>query len=138
MNGFELTVFISLAAISGVDFASGFSLKPAFTLQPLRYADHSTTRMGFQLLPSSSIMTGVEVFDGSTIVDPIVVSGVFWANLKGKLLSVVIGQFLATVVFGLLASLAASQLPKLGQLVSETIFKEDNVKQVVSSVRSRV
>ena len=83
-------------------------------------------------------MTGVEVFDGSTIVDPIVVSGVFWANLKGKLLSVVIGQFLATVVFGLLASLAASQLPKLGQLVSETIFKEDNVKQVVSSVRSRV
>jgi hypothetical protein len=132
MNGFAFKVFVSVAAISMpfVDVASvsGFAVKPAFTVtlkQHLRYTDQSTTRMGFSLLPSSSILTAVEVFDGSAIVDPVVVSGVFWANLQGKLLSVVIGQIMATVVFGLLASLATSQLPKLGQMVSETIFKED-------------
>ena len=80
---------------------------------------------GPQHLPSS-ILTAVETFDGSTIVDPVVVSCAFWTSLKAKLLSVVIGQILATIVFVGLSSVVASQLPKLGEAIGNTLFKEDN------------
>jgi uncharacterized protein involved in cysteine biosynthesis len=60
---------------------------------------------------ASSIWTAVETFDGSTIVNPVVVSNVFWAGLKGKILSVIIGQLLAALAFAALASVVANQLP---------------------------
>jgi hypothetical protein len=62
----------------------------------------------------SSILTAMEVFDGSTIVDPVVVSDVFWTSLKGKVIAVVIGQFLATLAFGALAWLVTSQISRVG------------------------
>jgi hypothetical protein len=68
-----------------------------------------------------SFWTAVEVFDGSSIVDPVVVSDAFWASLKGKILAVVIGQFLATIVFGIVASFIAAQLSNIGQAVSKTV-----------------
>lgn len=71
---------------------------------------------------TSSFLTAVEVFDGSAIVDPVVVSGVFWTSLKSKLLAVVIGQILATVAFALLANLLASQIGQLGDFVSKRVF----------------
>lgn len=88
---------------------------------------------GLQHLPSS-ILTAVETFDGSTIVDPVVVSGAFWTSLKAKLLSVVIGQILATIVFVGLSSVVASQLPKLGEAIGNTLFKEDNKAKISSTI----
>lgn len=89
---------------------------------------------GSQMLPDlvssvdssscSTIMTAVEVFDGSSIVDPVVVSNVFYTSFVSKLLSLLLGQFLAGIVFSFLASLAATQLPKIGQMVATNIFKQ--------------
>ena len=88
---------------------------------------------GIDDLPSS-ILTAVETFDGSSIVDPVVVSGAFWTSLKAKLLSVIIGQILATIVFVGLSSAVASQLPKLGEAIGNTLFREDNKAKVSSTV----
>jgi hypothetical protein len=62
---------------------------------------------------STFLLSGVEVFDGSSIVDPVVVSSSFWNSLQRQILSVVIGNILAAVVFGLLASFFASQLSNI-------------------------
>jgi len=80
----------------------------------------------------------VETFEGSEVVDPVVVSNVFWAGLKGKILSVIIGQILATVVFGILASLAANQISKLGDYVATNVFQEEKIEEVAGSIKSRV
>lgn len=70
----------------------------------------------------SSIETAVvEVFDGTTVVDPVVVSNVFWTGLSSKLLSLLVGQFLASVVFIFLVKAASSQVSKLGETVAKTI-----------------
>jgi hypothetical protein len=78
-----------------------------------------------QMLPdaSSIITAGVEVFDGSTIVNPVVVSDVFWASLKGKIIAVIIGQALATVAFGVLSWFLSSQISQLGDKVTNTLSK---------------
>ena len=70
----------------------------------------------------------MDVFDGSTIVDPIVVSDVFWTSLKGKLLAVVIGQLLATVAFGFLSWLVTSQLSNLGNSLLSNLQTNNNNK----------
>ncbi len=64
----------------------------------------------------------VEYFDGSNIIDPVVVSNVFWSRLQANLISVIIGQSLAAIVFSFLLSTAASQITKLLSYVSEEIF----------------
>ena len=72
---------------------------------------------------SSTIWTSVvEYFDGSTIIDPVVVSNVFWSRLQANFISVIIGQFLAAIVFSFLLSLAASQITKFLSYVTEQIF----------------
>jgi hypothetical protein len=70
----------------------------------------------------NSFLTAVEVFDGSTIVDPVVVSNAFWASLTRQFVSLLIGQLFAAVVFGLLTTFAASQMSSLGNFVSEKVF----------------
>lgn len=72
-------------------------------------------------LPSSTILSVVETFDGNQIVDPVVVSGVFWSSLKAKFLSFIIGQLLATIAFGVVTTVAASQLSKFGDFISGTL-----------------
>jgi len=74
--------------------------------------------------PSSSfwLTAAVEVFDGSDIVDPIVVSNVFWTSLQTKIVSFVIGQILAAAVFSILLAVFASQFGKLTSFVSEQVF----------------
>lgn len=64
-----------------------------------------------------TLLTAVDTFDGSQIVDPVVVSNAFWGGLKGKIISVIIGQLLATIAFTALTSAVASQLPKIGETV---------------------
>jgi hypothetical protein len=62
-------------------------------------------------LSSSSLVTSaVEIFDGSTIIDPVVVSNIFWATLKAKLIWLVIGQVISVAIFAIFASVAASQM----------------------------
>lgn len=73
----------------------------------------------------ASLVIAVEVFDGSQIVDPVVVSNVFWSSLQAKLLSVVIGQLIATIVFGLITSLAAKQIGNIGTFLSEKVFSQE-------------
>ena len=59
---------------------------------------------------SSFHLSDVAVFDGTSIVDPVVVSNSFWSGLQRQFLSVILGQFIATVVFGITASFFSSQL----------------------------
>ena len=59
---------------------------------------------------SSFHLSDVAVFDGSAIVDPVVVSNSFWSGLQRQFLSIILGQFFATVVFGIAASFFSSQL----------------------------
>jgi hypothetical protein len=74
-------------------------------------------------IASSTLLTSVvEYFDGSTIIDPVVVSNVFWSRLQANILSVIVGQFLAAIVFSFLLSTAASQITKLLSFVSDQIF----------------
>lgn len=105
---------------------------PSFCLSSL--ARVSTSRSvgaptsALHVLPSfdsSSLTMALEVFDGSDIVDPVVVSNVFWVSLRGKLLSFFIGQLLAIVVFAILSSLAAQQLTKAGEYVAKNVFKQE-------------
>lgn len=78
----------------------------------------------------SSILNAVEVFDGST-VDPVVVSNVYWAGLKGNILSVIIAQILAAGAFVVLAYVASSQLERLGEFVSSKIPLDEGTKRDV-------
>lgn len=80
-----------------------------------------------QLLPDPSlILAAVEVFDGSTIVDPVVVSDVFWTSLKGKFVAVIIGQLLATLAFGLLSWFVTSQISRfVQQSLTNTLAGDD-------------
>jgi hypothetical protein len=70
---------------------------------------------------ANTLWTAVEFFDGSTIIDPVVVSNVFWSRLQANILSVILGQFLAAIVFSFLLSLAASQVTKILNYISELV-----------------
>lgn len=70
-------------------------------------------------------MVAVDVFDGSSIVDPVVVSDVFWTSLKSKIIAVIIGQVLATIAFGILSSFLATQISQVGDFVSKNLFKDE-------------
>jgi len=91
-----------------------------------------------KLIPNGDFITtgttfwtcaGVEVFDGSQIVDPVVVSGAFWGSLQTKIVSLVIGQILAAAVFSILLTVFATQMSKLATFVSGQIFKDSNNQQ---------
>lgn len=82
------------------------------------------TRAHDPLIHGNAFWTAVEVFDGSTIVDPVVVSNVFWTSFQAKLLSFVVGQTLAAVVFSVVLGLFASQLTKIKDAITEKLFPE--------------
>lgn len=91
-------------------------------------ADSSTTSF-HQMLPAdlrSNLLLSVDVFDGSSIVDPVVVSGAFWGSLQRQIISVILGQFLAAVVFTILASFFATQLSSVREFVVSKIFPDNN------------
>lgn len=75
--------------------------------------------------PLSSFLTAVETFDGSSIVDPVVVSNVFWSALKGKFLAIIIGQFLASLAFAFITYVLSKQLTSLAGFVSEKLLKQN-------------
>lgn len=69
---------------------------------------------------SSSFLTAVDIFDGSA-VDPVVVSNMFWAGLKGKIVAVLVGSLVATIAFAILMSFVASKLLQAGEFLSDQI-----------------
>lgn len=71
-----------------------------------------------------SLLTAFDTFDGSTIVDPVVVSNTFWGTLGAKILSLIIGQIIATVVFSVVVSIAASQLSGIAERTSKGIVEK--------------
>lgn len=75
---------------------------------------------------SSFHMSAIEVFDGSSIVDPVVVSSSFWSSLRSQFLSVILGQFIASVVFAILASFLAPQLSALRDTVLSKFTNNDS------------
>jgi hypothetical protein len=75
---------------------------------------------------SSFHMSAVEVFDGSSIVNPVVVSSSFWSGLQRQFLSVILGQFIASVVFAILASILAPQLSALRDAVLSKFTNNDS------------
>jgi hypothetical protein len=85
---------------------------------PASHIQHMVTPDTFW---ESTLTTAVNVFDGSGI-DPVVVSNVFWSKLQANFISMIIGQFLAAIVFAFLTSIAASQLSKLGSFVTDNFF----------------
>jgi hypothetical protein len=92
-----------------------------------RVFHHKASLLPLRVLPvessSSILLNAVEYFDGSSIVDPVVVSSVFWNSLLSKLTSFIIGQVLAVIVFGIILSLASTQIAKVGEWVSNELLK---------------
>ncbi len=83
-------------------------------------------------------MQAVETFDGSTIVDPVVVSGAFWSRLQSNIISVIIGQFLAAIAFSVLSYVFSTQLSKIGDYLSQNVFNESVVKNNVDVVANTI
>ena len=116
-----------------------FSSKPhPFHDTPSSFHFHrsSSTKLHYQsfLITETATGTGggVPIFDGSSITDPIVVSSLFWKVLKGKIISILIGQLLTMIAFTLIVVLLPSQFEKLGTFLSNqssTIFKQDEERQ---------
>lgn len=94
----------------------------AFVTTPTSFVVRKNSIRQCMLPDVSSLVTAVEVFDGSSIVNPEVVSTVFWTSLKGKIIAVVLGQVLATIAFALLSSFFASQISQLGSFATKAFF----------------
>ncbi len=128
-----------------------FTVLPSTVRHVSRYSNQNLPRSALRmsivdfpgamesLLGSTSIHQAVETFDGSTIADPVVVSSVFWRSLSTKIISVIIGQVLASIVFGVLAYVLSSQLSKFGDYVSTKVFQqeESNKNRNVQEFRER-
>jgi hypothetical protein len=141
LPGFGSVLLLS-AFVCIIEHRSGYSSSRmcmsavAFTVYPVTRSPllplpmHIQTSEALFSVDSTSIVEAIETFDGSSIADPVVVSGVFWSSLKTKILSVLIGQFLASLVFGVLAYVLSSQLNKLGDYFSKHVFRDDKDENV--------
>lgn len=76
----------------------------------------------------ASALSAVEFFDGSQIVDPVIVSEVFWTKLQSNFLSFIIGQFLAATVFAGFLSLASSQVGSIVEAIKGTLSPKSSSK----------
>lgn len=75
---------------------------------------------------STLVISVVDVFDGSTIVDPVIVSQSFWRGLQSQIFSALLGQILAAIVFSLVASFFASQLSGVRDFVMDQFRSATN------------
>eukprot|EP00536_Pseudo-nitzschia_multiseries_P006366 jgi/Psemu1/296223/fgenesh1_pm.134_\ len=81
-------------------------------------------------------LSAVEVFDGSSIVDPVVVSSNFWSSLQRQILGVILGQFIATVVFAILVALLGPQLIGFRDMILAKLTKNDSSGTTTTSAPS--
>ena len=91
--------------------------------------DSDLVSLANSMASSSFHLSAVEVFDGSSIVDPVVVSSSFWSGLQRQMLSVILGQFIASIVFGILASILAPQISALRDTVLSKISGSESTNQ---------
>lgn len=143
-------VLLTVATIINLHSVTPFSIiphvnKPIITKTKFTTSSSNTQLQmtEFQEVPNT-FLTAFETFDGSTIADPVVVSSVFWSSLQTKIISVIIGQFLATIVFAGLTYLVSTQISQIGNYVTKNIFNgdtkekvRDNVVQFTESVKSK-
>jgi hypothetical protein len=76
-----------------------------------------------------SLLLSLDTFDGASLVDPVVVSNVFWTSLQHRIISVVIGQVLASLVFAALAALASKNSGRITQAIAAKLSFLNNVPQ---------
>ena len=97
-------------------------IPPPLTLVEKR---RQSTQLNAALQPHDlpSLLTAFDTFDGSGIVDPVVVSSAFWTSLTTKIVSLLIGQLIATIVFTVVISIAASQISGVLDRVSKGIVE---------------
>lgn len=88
--------------------------------------DSLTSAVASSLSSSSSslIVSVVEYFDGSQVIDPVVVSDSFWNGFSSRIISLLIGQFLAVMAFGIITTLASQQITKAGEWVANQWFSK--------------
>lgn len=76
---------------------------------------------------TSTSLNAVEYFDGSTIVDPVVVSDVYWNSLGTKIISIIIGQAFAALTFWIMLSYFSKQMQN---------FWNDNASNFIATLVS--
>jgi hypothetical protein len=83
--------------------------------------------------PTTLHLSAVEIFDGSSIVDPVVISTSFWSALQRQIISVILGQIFAAVVFSILASFLAPQLSSFRDFILSKFTTNENENNTSSS-----
>jgi len=106
----SIRVFPTDTAIEIISWKAA-TVEVATTTTTTAIIDPIMTTTTFHL--SVAAAAAVEIFDGSAIIDPVVVSNSFWSGLRKQILSVILGQLLAAVAFSILASFLAPQLSSL-------------------------
>ena len=72
-----------------------------------------------------TLLTSVKVFDGSEIVDSVVVSNSYWSTLASSLPLLILAQALAAITFVVIASVVASQGKFIIDQVSSNVANEN-------------
>lgn len=129
-NTMVVTKKISFLAVVVLPVVQSFTITtpPSAFRQSLISAGQSYRRCCHHMLPpdlGSNFLVSVDIFDGSSIVDPVVVSGSFWSSLQRQLISVILGQVFAAVVFTVLASFFAAQLSSLREFFVSKFLSDD-------------
>lgn len=88
---------------------------------------HGLASFTDSMATSSFHISAVEVFDGSSIIDPVVVSSSFWSSLQKQIASVILGQFIASVVFAILVSFFAPQISALRDAILQKFTDANGV-----------
>jgi hypothetical protein len=114
------------AFVPSCDRKSTFQNKRRVQMQMLPVTDFASSD-GFDF---PSVLTALDVFDGSEIINPVIVSSFFWTSLKAKLFSLFIGQILAVIVFAIISSLAAKQIGTLTDFLSSKLLRDNVPKKL--------
>lgn len=81
-------------------------------------------------IEASSLLTSVvEYFDGSEVIDPVVISNSFSAGMQSRFVSFIIGQLLAAATFAAIASVASQQISRAGEWVTDNFLKNGSSSQ---------
>jgi hypothetical protein len=116
-------------AIDIIDGTTQLMSSAAGIIDPMMAAQHimmKTSTLHLSVAP-------VEIFDGSSIIDPVVISTSFWSALQRQILSVILGQIFAAVVFSILASFLAPQLSSFRDFILSKLTTNDSSSTSPSS-----
>lgn len=118
------------------EFSQSFTIQKSRKtgVNDLKYFKHpfsSFQRVNYPIIDTasttSSSLNAVEYFDGSTVVDPVIVSDVYWNSLGTKVISVIVGQAFAAITFWIILSYFSKQMQN---------FWNDNASNFISTLLS--